>query len=191
MLQIKQKDADQFLKSIGQDELDKTDSKKSYGKNVLNKDIEYNKQCGYPISIDLQKYGLGQTEYVFQACLDFILIPYVRQTSYAKNIANNIANPNVVQAKRYNINQKLLAQYLLAYGKGRVQQYPLRLSLIIGFKSKKKKCADADNCVKAVKDALQYAGIIYDDCLKYIIGYDKIAFEFDRNFVWVGLKTDG
>lgn len=97
----------------------------------------------------------------------FIVIPYVRMTQRSK-----WSKP----AKRYLDSQEQLAWHFKKtwHGKEAID-YPVEISYAIHFPTKHSR--DNDNCLKAVQDALQYAGIVAND--KWIQGTGKTRVYFD------------
>ena len=97
----------------------------------------------------------------------FIVIPYFRMTQRSK-----WTKP----AKRYLDNQALLAWHLSQkwYGKEAID-YPVEISYAVHFPTRHSR--DNDNVLKAIQDALQYAGIVIND--KWIQGTGKTRIHFD------------
>lgn len=91
---------------------------------------------------------------------DFRLVPYVRMTSKGKNFKK--------RARRYLKNQQDLALLLRVFGKGKAPE-PCFLEAEIRQKSLRGN-SDWDNYAKAICDALVKAGIIPDDCFRYLRG---------------------
>jgi len=90
---------------------------------------------------------------------DFKIIPYVRMTRKGKFVKK--------RALQYVQNQNQLAWLIKVHGKGSIESFPVILKGIVVLKNLRKN-ADLDNYLKAVQDALVKAGILPDDCLKYI-----------------------
>ena len=97
----------------------------------------------------------------------FTVIPYVRMTQRSK-----WTKP----AKRYLDNQASLAWHLSQkwHGKEAID-YPIEISYAVHFPTRHSR--DNDNVLKAINDALQYAGIVIND--KWIQGTGKTRIYFD------------
>ena len=90
---------------------------------------------------------------------NFKLIPYVRMTRRGKFVKK--------RALQYIQNQEELAWLIKIHGRGAIKNFPVVLEGIVVLKNLRVN-ADLDNYLKAVQDALVKAGILPDDCLKYI-----------------------
>lgn len=115
---------------------------------------------------------------MFEAVIeDFRIVPYVRMTRRGKFCRK--------RAIRYIQNQDQLALLIRLAGKGEVR-YPCMLYVEIrqvGLRSN----SDWDNYAKAVCDALVKAGVLPDDCFKYIAGAVVKLRRAKRNLVKIKL----
>ena len=97
----------------------------------------------------------------------FTVIPYFRMTQRSK-----WSKP----ARRYLDNQETLAWFFKKNWHGTDPiDYPIEISYAVHFPTKHSR--DNDNVLKAIQDALQYAGIVKND--KWIQGTGKTRIYFD------------
>ena len=138
-----------------------------------------------------KKNLIPEANFDYECFVDqFQVIPYVRQTQYAKKVKENKATQEIIKAKRYNKNKSDLASFFAWTGQGHVKHYPLALSFVVGYSNPKRNVMDPDNIQKAILDALQEAGVIPQDNVKHICGTDITrVFLSDRDYVWVGLRS--
>ena len=105
------------------------------------------------------------------------MTPYVRMTLRGKNFKR--------RARAYLKNQSDLALLLKVYGTG---EAPLPCFLYAELKQKHLRAnSDWDNYAKAICDALVKAGIIPDDCFRYLRGACVRLVRAEENVLTINL----
>jgi len=103
---------------------------------------------------------------------DFRIMPYVRMTGRGKYIKP--------RAQKYIQNQNDLAWLIKAQCRKTINEYPIFVDTVVEIKGLRSN-GDWDNYAKAVQDALVKAGVIADDCIKYVAGGRCIVKKSDRD----------
>ena len=116
------------------------------------------------------------------SCLieDFRIVPYVRMTRKGKWFKQ--------RAKRYLKNQHQLSWLIKLKGTGKAEIPCFLFAHIVqtGLRSN----SDWDNYAKAVSDALVKAGVLPDDCFRYILGAYVRLEKGDKNRIEIYLNRE-
>lgn len=124
--------------------------------------------------------------YVFFSVLlkDTISIPYVRMTRSSKS-----KDPKAI---RYEIEKQSLAWKLRQnrFPKIPSDYFPIKVSCVIGLRrgNHRRLSGDADNHRKFILDAMVCAGMLPDDCLRFVCGsdHDRVVLS-KHDFIWICL----